>query len=250
MQPASLKNDEFANLLAGYQPDLLVVAAFGHILRPRLLDIPALGAINIHASLLPKYRGPAPIQWAVINGEAETGVTTMQMKSALDTGDILMTSTTAIGPADTAGSVHDRLSTAGAALIIETLTRLQAGTLAPEAQDHTRATYAPLLKKSDGRIDWHQPAAVIDRFVRGMSPWPGAFTFLGPRRLKIIAAQALTANPGANPGTVLKTFPGELHIACASGVLALAEIQAASGKRLDVETFMRGCPLPPGTLLE
>lgn len=249
LQPSCVKNDRFLEDLAALEPDFFVVVAFGHILSAPLLAVPRLGAINIHASLLPKYRGPAPIQWAIINREAQTGVTTMLMDKGMDTGDILLTARTAIRANDTAASLHDRLAPMGAQLLLQTLDQFEAGVARPQPQDHALATYAPMLKKEDGRINWSAPAEEIEAFVRGMSPWPGAFTFEGPRRLKLFKAASLSADSGLPPGTVLESFPDELRVSTGRGSLAILELQAASGKRLAVDEFLRGCQLVPGTIL-
>ncbi len=234
--------------MAKLKPDLLVVVAFGQILQESLLNIPRIGAINIHASLLPKYRGPAPIQWAIINGEKETGVTTMFVDKGLDTGNILMSVKEQIFPYDTSATLHDRLSVLGSELLIKTLKAIETN-VTPIPQDHTKATYAPLLKKKDGHIDWKMPAENLDAFIRGMSPWPGAFTFHGNKRLKIFKASLAAIDSNENPGTVVKRFSDELIVATGKGVLSIMEIQGASGKRLLIQDFLRGNKIPPGTVL-
>jgi methionyl-tRNA formyltransferase len=232
------------------QPDLFVVIALGHILPEKLLQIPRFGAVNIHASLLPKYRGPAPIQWAIINGENETGVTTMLMDKGMDTGAILLTARAPIQPNDTTAELQDRLADMGSGLLIETLSQLAAGTLTPRPQNHRQATYAPLLRKADGRIQWDTPAGSIVTFIRGMSPWPGAFTFDGEKRLKIFRADTIAATTDAAPGTVVQGFPDELRVATGEGVLAILEIQGASGKRLSIRDYLRGHPIAVGTVFQ
>ena len=249
IQPTKIKTPEFAETLKQKRPDLLVVVAYGRILPKSILDVPRLGAVNVHASLLPKYRGAAPIQWAVINGEKETGITTMWMDEGMDTGDILLSATEPIDPEDTAASLHDRLSQLGADVLLQTLEKLADNTLTPVTQDHSQATLAPMLKKADGRIDWHQTAEQIESFVRGVYPWPGAFTFLAKERLKIFRAEALLLSTDAVPGTVMDGFPDELRIATGNGALLIHEIQGESGKRLPIETFLRGHAMVPGTLL-
>jgi methionyl-tRNA formyltransferase len=249
IQPNSLKSEAVAEHLAGLKPDLLVVVAFGHILSKRILDIPRIGTINVHASLLPKYRGPAPINWAIINGENQTGVTTMLMDADLDTGDILLTATEPISPEDTAKTLHDRLALLGSDLLVRTLDAYATERIRPIAQNHAHATYAPLLNKQDGRIDWQKPAATLESFIRGMTPWPGAFTFHGEQRLKIFRAKPITRAPEGPTGTVLQSFPDELEIATGNGTLSILEIQGPSGKRLLIEDFLRGYHLKPGTRL-
>ncbi len=249
LQPESVKSKDFFNALISENPDLLVVTAFGHILSQEILEMPRLGAVNVHASLLPKYRGPAPIQWAIINGEEETGVTTMLMDSGLDTGDILLKSRTAVRPAETAGELHDRLAAMGGELLRKTVEGLKACTLEPAAQDSLYASYAPMLKKSDGRIDWSLKAEEIERKIRGMNPWPLAHTFFNGRRLNIFKADVRPATSEAAPGTVLPGFSGELRVAAGKGALSILEIQAQSGKRLDIRDFLAGSPIPPGSIL-
>lgn len=249
IQPASVKTDGFQAALADLKPDLLVVIAFGQVIPKSVLETPAMGAINLHASLLPKYRGPAPIQWAIINGENETGVTTMLMDEGLDTGDMLLSRTVAISSRETSGSLHDSLAEVGADLVLETLDKLACGSLAPISQNEDQSSYAPLLKKQDGRIDWSRPAREIESFIRGVNPWPGAYTFCDDRRLKIYMAQHLDAQTDADPGTVLLGFPCELRVATGQGVLVLEEIQGASGKCLLTKDFLCGCYIEPGTKL-
>lgn len=249
IQPESIKNDTFADRLAQFRADVVVVIAYGRILSRQLLALPRLGVINVHASLLPKYRGPAPIQWTIINAEKETGVTTMFMSEGLDEGDILLFSTIPLTGRETSAGLHDRLAGVGADLLIDTLSALEKGNLEPMPQDHAAATYAPLIKKKDGRIDWNLPAHRLDAFIRGLTPWPGAFTFHAHNRLKILSAQPAATDTRQSPGTVLQTFPDELLIAAAKGTLSIREIQSASGKRLLTKDFLRGYALPPGTIL-
>lgn len=228
---------------------MIIVVAFGHILSKNILKIPKLATINVHASLLPKYRGSAPIQWAVINGEKETGVTTMLMDEGMDTGDILLSSKTKITLNDTAGSLHDRLADLGADLLIQTLKTIGTKGLNPAPQDHARATYAPLLKKKDGHLNWQMPAASLDTFIRGMTPWPGAFTFHMDKRLKIFKAGPIPMEVDELPGTVIKSFPDELRVSTGKGALSILEIQGASGKRLLTKDFLRGYNIVPGDVL-
>ena len=249
LQASTLKDEKIADRIRQLQPDFFVVVAFGHILSENFLRLPRLGTINIHASLLPKYRGPAPIQWAIINGETETGITTMLMDTGVDTGDILLVRKEPILAEDTAATLHDRLSLSGAHLLIETLEGFANQTIKPIPQDHSSATYAPLLKKQDGHIRWHEPADKLAAFIRGMTPWPGAFTFHNEKRLKILKALSLPQKVTEPPGTVLKAFPDELRVATDTGALAILEIQGPSGKQLPVADFLRGYPLPAGTLL-
>ena len=248
-QPPSVRDPSVTDRLGGLAPDFFVVVAYGGILPEALLSLPKNGAVNVHASLLPHYRGSAPIQWAIINGETRTGVTTMLLDRGMDTGDILLSSETPIHSGDTAATLHDRLAEMGASLLIDTLAAFASGAVNPTPQDHSMATYAPLLKKSDGRIDWDAPAGAIDAFIRGMNPWPGAFTFLGSRRLKLFLATPLETTSEAVPGTVVRGFADELRIAAGKGALSVTEIQGASGKKLPIRDFLQGCPMPPGTVL-
>jgi methionyl-tRNA formyltransferase len=249
LQPSTLKSKEFTDQIKRIQPDFLVVIAFGHILSEKILQLPKFGAINIHASLLPAYRGPAPIQWAIINGDSQTGITTMFMDKGMDTGNVLLTKKEPILPEDTAATLHDRLANTGAHLLIKTLKDYAAHKLIPIAQDHSKATYAPLLKKQDGHINWQKPAEKLEPFIRGMTPWPGAFTFHNETRLKILNAEPIPECVSAAAGTILKAFPDELRVATGKGALSILEIQGPSGKRLGVADFLRGYKLPPGTIL-
>jgi methionyl-tRNA formyltransferase len=248
IQPESVKSDAFFEEMRRFQPDLFVVVALGQILPPRLLELPRLGAINVHASLLPRLRGSAPIQWAIINGDTESGVTTMQMDAGMDTGDMLLKATTPISDTDTAQSLHDRLAPMGAELLIETLEQMAAGSLKAVPQSAAAATMAPMLTKKDGRIDWHRSAVEIDRLVRGMTPWPGAYTFCGERRLRLFRTRPLPLESSAAPGTIVQGFADELSVATGDGVLSVLEIQGASGKRLAIRDFLCGCDLCPGNV--
>lgn len=249
IQPETVRSDSFHRQMTELAPDLFVVVAFGQILPQSLLDIPSRGAINVHASLLPRYRGAAPIQWAIINGDRETGVTTMMMDKGMDTGDMLLMDKTAIGPEETAADLHDRLSDLGARTLVRTLEKLQDGSLERTPQDHAKATHAPMLKKKDGEIDWSMPAERIECLIRGMTPWPGAYTFSDGMRLKIFKASVLKREISVPPGTILECFPGELRVATGQSALAVQEIQGASGKRLPIDDFLCGCRLPDGLCL-
>lgn len=249
LQPPSVRTDDFRDRLAQLRPDMTVVVAYGRMIPKNILSLPKLGTINVHASLLPRYRGPAPIHWAIINQEKETGITTMMMDEGLDTGDILQSSAVEIDPADTAGSLSRRMAERGAQVLMETIRSLERGRIKPVPQDHSLASYAPLLKKNDGRIDWKMPAVKLHAFVRGMTPWPGAFTFHGDRRLKIFDIEPLAMDHGKAPGTVIQRFPDELIVAAGQGALAILEIQGASGKRLAIQDFLRGSGIDPGTQL-
>ena len=248
IQPEAVRLPHVQAHIKHLDPDIIVVVAFGQILPKAILCAAKKGAVNLHASLLPKYRGPAPIQWAVINGESETGLTTMIMDEKMDTGDILLSETVHISKNDTSQTLHDRLATTGAELLVRTLKDLDKNTIQPVPQDHTHATYAPMLKKNDGLIDWLLPAEKIDAFIRGMNPWPGAFTRIDNRRLKIFHVKVEVSVSDETPGTVVKGFPDELWVATGTHVLSISEIQSESGKRLPVSEFLRGHPISPGTL--
>ncbi|MCU0600141.1 MAG: methionyl-tRNA formyltransferase [Desulfobacterales bacterium] len=243
-QTLSVKSDDFYQMIADYRPDLMVVVAFGHIIPKKILEIPAYGAINVHASLLPKYRGPAPIQWAIINGETETGITTMLMDAGLDTGEMLMSFRVDIKSDDTGGTLHDLLSEVGASVLIGTIQKLTDGSLRPIPQNHALSSYAPMLKKEDGRIDWKKPADHIERFIRGMSPWPGAFTFLDGRRMRIFKAKIWDAFARDIPGKVIRGFSSEMCVATGMGILSILEVQMDSGKRLEIREFLKGASIP------
>jgi methionyl-tRNA formyltransferase len=249
LQPETVRTDEFHQCMTQLAPDLFVVVAFGQILPQSLLNIPVRGSINVHASLLPRHRGAAPIQWAIINGDRESGVTTMMMDKGMDTGDILLMERTVIGPAETAARLHDRLRVMGARLLVQTLEKLSSGSLQPTPQNHPEATYAPMLKKTDGEIDWSMPAERIECLIRGVTPWPGAYTFSDDMRLKIFKASVLKREISVPPGTILECFPGELRVATGKWALAVQEIQGESGKRLPIDDFMCGCRLPDGACL-
>ncbi|MEZ4526337.1 MAG: methionyl-tRNA formyltransferase [Desulfobacterales bacterium] len=249
VQPESVRTQEFAERMKALHPDIFVVVAFGQLLPQNLLDIPRIASVNIHASLLPKYRGAAPIQRAVISGEKETGVTTMRMDAGMDTGDILLMEKTEILAEDTSASLHDRLSVMGAELMLKTLEGFRAGSIRPIPQNHAEATYASMLKKSDGRMDWSRKVRELDCLVRGTDPWPGAFCFFGEKRLRIWKAKPFSENTGAAPGTVLEGCSNELRVAARDGILSIEEIQGESGKRMPVKDFLRGCRIPAGTVL-
>ena len=249
IQPSAIKTEEFSNQISALKPDFLVVIAYGRILPENVLAIPRVGTINVHASLLPKLRGPAPIQWAIINGETETGVCSMQMEKEMDTGDILLSAKEPIQPNDTAGDLHDRLSPKGAELLIETLKAYADKKIQPTPQDHSLATYAPMLAKEDGLINWNKSAVSLEAFIRGVTPWPGAYTFLGDKRLKIFQSSPIAITSAEPAGTVLKGFPDEMRVATADGVLSIREIQGASGKRLTIKDFLRGFRIRPGAVL-
>ena len=247
-QPPKVREPEAIALLRELAPDFIVVVAYGQILPRSILQIPKYGAINLHASLLPKFRGPAPIQWALMRGETETGVTTMLMDHGVDTGDILLSRKYPIAPNDTADTLHENMARIGADLLVETLRLRGQGLILPTIQDHTRATYAPMLKKQDGRIKWQLSAQELDAFIRAMASWPGAFCFLGEKRLKIFKACPVSTSMDADAGLAVPGFPDELLVATGRGVLSILEIQGASGKAMAIRDFLRGHPISPGAM--
>lgn len=249
-QPLKLRLPEVVSELQALAPDLIVVVAYGQILPKSVLDIPRHGCINVHASLLPKYRGAAPINQAILDGETETGVTTMYMDVGLDTGDMLVKRTIPIGPFETAGQLHDRLALLGRTAMEETLARLCAGTLVREKQDDALSCYAPMLKKEQGRIDWTRPALEVHNRVRGLDPWPGAYAHLGGEPLKLARTRPGDDVHAQPPGTVLAADRDGVRIACGQGVLTVGELQLPGRKRLPAAEFLRGCALPAGTRLE
>jgi len=247
IQPPAMKGNEIRETFQALHPDFFVIVAFGHIITQELLDIPAIYPINIHASLLPAYRGAAPIQAAILNMEKKSGVTTMVMDRHLDTGDILMKKATELSREETAETLHDRLSTMGAGLIVETIKAIDENKLIPVPQNNDLATYAPRLKKEDGRIDWNEEPREINARVRAMTPWPGAFTFLNGKRIKIFRVSELSIETDNKPGTVLNCDKQGIHVAAGTGALTILELQGASGKRLEAREFLKGRTIEPGT---
>jgi methionyl-tRNA formyltransferase len=247
-QPLKLRQPDAVAELEALAPDLIVVVAYGQILPKSVLEIPAHGCINVHASLLPKYRGAAPINKAIIDGETETGITTMYMDVGLDTGDMLVKKTLAIGPEETAGELHDRLASLGRETMEETLRRLCAGTLQREVQDDEQSTYASMMKKEDGRIDWNRSAQEIHNHVRGLDPWPGAYTTINGELLKLAETSPEAAEGLA--GSVIAADKNGVCVACGSGSLRIQQLQLAGRKRLAAADFLRGCPLEAGAMME
>jgi methionyl-tRNA formyltransferase len=251
LQPARAREPELLEELRSLAPELQVVVAYGQILPRVVLDVPPRGTLNVHASLLPAYRGAAPIQWAIVNGESETGVTTMLLDEGLDTGPTLLARPTPIGPRETAGELETRLARLGAELLLETIRGLQDGTLVPVPQDSTRATHAPLIQKQDGAIDWRMPAEAIARRVRGFHPWPGAYTRLAGRTVKVLRAEPAPIGPGAAPGTIVAVEPHSIVVAGGAGsTLALLEVQPESRRPMPAAAFAAGARLRAGARFE
>jgi methionyl-tRNA formyltransferase len=248
LQPRRVKEPEAQDALRALAPDVQVVVAYGQILPTSVIEIPRLRTVNVHGSLLPRYRGAAPVQWAIVRGERETGVTTMLIDAGLDTGPTLLARTEPIRDDDTADGLEARLSTLGAAVLLETLAGLEAGTLAAVPQDHDRATLAPIIRKEDGVIDWTTPAATIERRVRGFHPWPGASTTLAGRGLRVLRARV--AEGGGDPGTVMAVERDGIHVACGAGTrLVLVDVQPESKRAMPASAFAQGARLAPGARL-
>ena len=248
-QPVKIKTPEAVEVLRGYDADLFVVAAFGQILSKEILDMPKFGCVNIHASLLPKYRGAAPIQWAILEGEKETGVTIMQMNEGLDTGDMLTKVIVPIEENDTGESLFDKLAQAGAKLLVETIPQMEAGTLKPEPQDDSLSTYAKMIKKEMGLIDWKKEAVVLERLVRGMNSWPSAYTHFNGKTLKIWEAGVENAETTAEPGTVVEVTKNRIKVQTGRDLLVLKQIQLEGKKRMDVAAFLLGYKVEEGIVL-
>lgn len=247
-QPLRVREPEFINMLKELSPDVIVVIAFGQILPKSLLDIPKYGCINIHASLLPKYRGAGPIQWAVINGEEKTGLTTMFMDVGLDTGDMLLKTEVILNKDETGGSLHDRLSRMGGPIILETLEQLESGDIIRIPQDNEKATYAPMLDKNLGFIDWNKSATEIERLIRGLNPWPSAYTYYHNKVLKIWKAECLTNNEvHIQPGTVCQIIKNQgFVVKCKENSLLVKELQLQGKNKMDAASFLRGNHLNEG----
>lgn len=248
LQPEKVRgNDEFIQKIADAKPDVIVVAAYGQILPQSVLDIPRLGCINIHGSLLPRFRGASPIQAAILAGDEETGVTIMHMVKKLDAGNMISKVSTPIGK-KTAGDLHDELAVLGAELLLETIPQLENGK--SEEQDESLVTYAGMITKKDGEINFGKAADEIERMTRAFSPWPGTFTYMGDKMLKIWKAEAdMDANANAEPGTVIQAKGDVLEIACGQGVLRVLEIQAPGKKRVTTGEYLRGNSIEIGTVL-
>ncbi len=258
-QPVKIKEPEAVEILKGYEADIFVVAAFGQILSEEILKMPRYGCVNIHASLLPKYRGAGPIQWAVIDGEKITGVTIMQMDKGLDTGDMLFKTEVEIAPRETADTLHDKLAAAGAKLIVEALSKIEAGEVTPVRQDDAESSYAKMLKKSMGKIDWCMEAGKLDCLIRGLISWPGASTVYRGKTLKIWEEEVVADGPGrsgedfmrnAAPGTVVGVERDAFYVQTGDGVLRILSVQPEGKKRMAVKDFLLGYQVKPGDMFE
>lgn len=253
LQPERARNEPFVQELRQLAPDLIVVVAYGQILPRAILELPRHGCLNVHASLLPKYRGAAPIQWAILNDEPETGVSIMKMDEGLDTGGILATETTPLEPEDNSQTLHDRLAAIGAELLLKTIPEYVSGRITPRQQPEIGATYARKIAKEDGRLDWSQPERALWNRVRAFVPWPGAYTFLPttPRTtlLKIWRAEPIEA-PAARPGEVLDAGKRGIDVACGQGALRILSLQREGGKQLTAAEFLAGHAVKAGDKLE
>jgi len=251
LQPERARNDDFVRELRTLAPDLIVVAAYGQILPPSILELPLFGCVNVHTSLLPKYRGAAPIPWAILEDETETGVTIMKMDAGLDTGDILAQEATPIHPEDNAESLHDRLAALGANLLVQTIRGYVAEKISPRPQPAEGASYARKITKEDGLIDWSQPARVLWNRVRAFAPWPGAFTHLPaePRAPLLKIWQAAVAQGTGPPGEILEANQAGIVVGCGSAALRILALQREGGRRLSAQEFLKGHRLAPGMKL-
>lgn len=251
LQPEKARDKDSIAELRRWQPELITVAAYGQILPREILDLPRFGCLNVHTSLLPKYRGAAPIQWAILNGDSETGVTIMKMDAGLDTGDILTQRATPIRTSDNAQTLHDRLAQLGADLLVQTIPDYVAGKISPRPQPADGVSHAPKLKKEDGRIDWKMPAKAIWNRIRAFTPWPGAFTFLPvepqPQLLKIWEVEVV--QEGGPPGEILRADKGGVVVGCGQDALRIVTLQREGGRRMTVPEFLAGHPLKPGQKL-
>ena len=248
-QPVKLREQENVDIIREYAPDVIVVAAYGQILPESILNIPKYGCVNIHASLLPKYRGAAPIEWAIIDGEKETGVTTMYMAKGLDTGDMIEHVVVPIDAKETGESLHDKLAVAGGPLLLDVLAKLENGTAVRTPQNDADSCYAKMLTKDLGKIDWNKDAAAIERLIRGLNSWPSAYTAFHDKTLKIWDADVEEESSDAQPGTVVKVTPDALYVQTGKNLLKLNEVQIQGKKRMPVKAFLLGHKVEIGTLL-
>ncbi len=248
-QPVKVREPECIEELRKYEADIMVVVAFGQILPKEILEMTPYGCVNVHASLLPKYRGAAPIQWAIIDGEEVTGVTTMQMNEGLDTGDMLLKTIIPIEAKETGGSLFDKLAEAGAKLCVETLEGLQNKTITPEPQGETPTDYAKQIKKELGNINWTKPGVEIERLIRGLTPWPSAFTDWNGKVMKIWDAEIVEGSSDKEPGTIVKVEKDAFYVQTGEGFLKVCELQIPGKKRMDAGAFLRGYQVQEGIVL-
>jgi len=249
LQPTKIRTEEFRNGLLSYQPDLIVVTAYGRILPPSLLDLTPMGCINVHGSLLPLHRGAAPIQWSVIKGDKEVGVTIMRMDEGMDTGDVLLQASITSAPEETAGTLFDKMAQLGSKTLLRAIKGLKDGTIAAAQQDHDQATEAPMLKKSDGLIDWSKNGEDLECLIRGLDPWPSAFCIYKGKRLRLFRPEVVYKESDAQPGILLQADKRGMLVACGENSLLIKEVQPEGKKRMTVEAFLCGCSLERGALL-
>jgi len=248
-QPEKVKDPSFMDLLSELRPEMIAVVAFGQILPKTVIDFPPLHCLNIHPSLLPKYRGAAPMNWAIINGDTKTGVTIMLMDEGMDSGDILLREETPIGSAETYGELHDRLSQAGAGMLVETIEQITDKTVVRKPQDESGVTFAPRLKKETGKVDWNNKCSNIVNLIRGLNPLPAAYTFLDGHNLKLFTAETRSGKVDEAPGTIGMPSVAGLPVAAADGYVILKEVQPAGKKRMPIAAFLRGHHIKAGTVL-
>lgn len=248
-QPRRIKEKECVEYLRGYQPDIIIVAAFGQILSREILEMPKYGCVNVHASLLPKYRGAAPIQWAVINGDEVSGVTTMRMDVGLDTGDMIEKTEVILDKEETGGSLFDRLAVEGAKLCVHTMAAIEAGTATYEKQKEEEATHVGMISKQLGNIDWNMSAAAIERLIRGLNPWPSAYTKWNGKTLKIWRAEVIEGGDSTKAGMVVGVDKNHMMVQTKEGMLSLREVQLEGKKRMEIDAFLRGNKVEEGVIL-
>ncbi|MBQ8280545.1 MAG: methionyl-tRNA formyltransferase [Roseburia sp.] len=248
-QPTKIRLEENVEFLRKYEADIFVVAAFGQILPKSILDMPKHGCINVHASLLPKYRGAAPIQWAVINGDPVTGVTIQQMDIGVDTGDIILTKELAIAEDETGGGLFDKLAVVGAEACLEALEQIANGTATRTPQNHDEATHVSMISKEFGNIDWNKSVVEIERLIRGLNPWPSAYTKLDGKTFKIWKAKVVSEEMADAAGRVIRVDKGVMEVQTGKGVLSLLEVQLEGKKRMEVDAFLRGYQVEQGSVL-
>jgi len=248
-QPTSLKSPESLDIIKELNPDIIIVVAYGQLLPKTILDLPPFGCVNVHASLLPKYRGAAPINWVIINGEDKTGITTMYMDVGLDTGDMILAEELIIGEDETSEELHDKMSQLGAELLLKTLNQIEKGNAVRVPQNHDESSYAPMMNKELGRIDWNKPAKAIKNLIRGTIPWPAAFTTYKGEVMKIFKCRLEASTVEKEAGCVVKVARDGLYISTGSGLLVIEELQFSGGKRLAVRDFLVGNQLEEGVIL-
>ena len=248
-QPQKIRLEENVENLRKYNPEIIVVAAFGQLLPKSILDMPKYGCINVHASLLPKYRGAAPIQWSILNGDEYTGVTIMRMDVGMDTGDMITKAQVRIEADETGGSLFDKLAGVGAQLCVDTMKLIEEGKADYIPQDHEQATHVSMISKELGDIDWNRSAKEIERLIRGLNPWPSAYTRLDGKTFKIWKAMVLEENTKCTPGQIVKVTKDSLHVQTSDGVLALLEVQLEGKKRMPIDAFLRGYQVEEGNCL-